>query len=342
VNVLARGVSSMALRWLAGPRTGAERAADPARFGIRVEDPRCVERIRGVLRAFFGGLESGLQGGVDGPGAAAPPGPLHRPFFEEGKAMAVVPAGHLCLRPARASIARFLAGLAPADPFLLLRHVGLGFWLGFRHPRAPARMEAAAARVSPRYRHLLHDGYGFKLGFFDLPRFAARWGREAPASGPGPRGPLDASPAVRGLRALPGFARRSAFHGVGRSLWFFSMDRPEGGFRAARGLGEDAPAVFGGLGLAAAFTWTDDLSVAYGAAALLAGGEARQFEKGIRIALYARAECDADFLQGAIGALAPGLRARAAADLARALDVGRRTRDGDDFIQTFHEGCLDA
>lgn len=342
MNVLARGVSSLALRWLAGPRAGAERAIDPRRFGIRVEEPQSVERVRRVLRAFFGGVESGLRAPGGGHGGAASIEPLYRPFFEEGSAMAAVPAGHLRLRSARASIERFEARFPPADPFLLLRHVGIGFWLGFRYPRAPARMQERASHVISRYRHLLHDGYGFKLGFFDMPSFDERWGREDLARGPGPRMPLDRFAAVRALRSLPGFARRSAFNGLGRSLWFFSMDRPAGGFLAARLLGEDAPAVFGGLGLAAAFTWIDDLSVAYRTAALLDGVEARQFEKGVRIGLFVRDECDTGFLARAVGALEPGLRARAAADLERALEVARRTRERDDFIERFHEGCLDG
>ena len=128
--------------------------------------------------------------------------------------------------------------------------------------------------------------------------------------------------------------------GLGRSLWFFSMDRPLPALDTARALGPDAGWVLGGLGLAAAYTFPDDLGIAYGAAELVPETGRPHFLKGIRIALYARRENDAGALDGWMRSLPGALRERAESDLEMALLAGSRTRGCADFVPAFHEACL--
>jgi hypothetical protein len=175
-------------------------------------------------------------------------------------------------------------------------------------------------RSGARFRPLLYDGYGFQHGFF------RRGG--APFTAP--------------LERLEGFERYSAFSGLGRSLWFFAMDRWQAGIRAAQALGSDAPAAVGGMGLAAAFTFVDDLSRSYAIADALETPLGRQFVKGIRVALYVRATADREHLDGCLHDLSSPLRARAAADLEIALAVGEATRELPDFIERFHQACLES
>jgi hypothetical protein len=270
--------------------------------------------------------------------------------------MGCLPHGCLRLERPRRSLERFEEVFGREDdPALFLRYVGLGFWLGFRHPRRPERMEREASRLQGRrFRHLVHDGYGFRLGLFELSAGGEARGRgkEAGASGVEGRaegGAEGGAARVRALAArlgpLAGFGRLSALNGLGRSLWFHFMDRPEAALRAAAGLErpEEAAAVAGGLGLAAAFTFTDDLSRAYGIAGAIEGEDTRRhFVKGIRIALYVRGRCDRAFLERSLAALAPELRARAMEDTRRAEEVGEATSRREDFIAAFHAGCLDG
>lgn len=240
--------------------------------------------------------------------------------------MGLLPNGYLRLTRARRSLERWEAVLEKKeDPFVFLRYVGLGFWLGFQYPRLASRMDTLASSLrGSRYRHLVHDGYGFKVGFFDL------HGQE-PARG---------SESLESLRNLPGFARASAFNGLGRSVWFFTMDAPEEGFALARSMDPDGESVVSGMGLASAFTFVDDLSRPYRVAQSLEGGERRHFLKGIRIALYVRAMTDHQYLQKCLERLPQDLRTRAGEDLEWAARVGAETKAREDFIEAFHRGCL--
>ena len=333
---LVRGaLSGLLLRKLLGPRWGRERVVETERFRIGVEDPAKLERIRGILGAFFSGFELSLEGTGSAHDEAGRLDALHRPFFVEGSAMGIVPGAWTALRNGERALRSYVEGIPPRDPHVILKHIGIGFWLGFA-PTGPERaLDRAARLVDPAYRLLLHDGLGFKTGFFDLPRAFRRWGMAAP-----PAAELDRCPEIRRLRKLDGSARASAMSGLGRSLWFFSMDRPGPALQTARALGPDADWVLGGIGLAAAYTFPDDLAVAYGAAELAAGWERTHLVKGIRIALYARHENDAAALEDWLRSLRAPLRERAKLDLETALDVGSRTRGSADFIPAFHEGCL--
>jgi hypothetical protein len=138
---------------------------------------------------------------------------------------------------------------------------------------------------------------------------------------------------------LPGFGRAAAFNGLGRSLWFFWMDRPHEGLEFALSCGADSEAIVGGMGLAAAFTFPDDLSRAYSVADSLRPEVRRHFRKGIRIALYVRQRNDSDHLDECLAGLPPSLAGRAREDLDRALQVGEATEASENFIELFHSGC---
>jgi hypothetical protein len=336
---------------------------DPARFGITVEDPICLRRIREILTAFFSGFECGLKTPGELRRVEETVDPFLRPFFHEGAAMGFVPHGYLGLTSRKTSLLGFEEAFGEEDPCPLMSYVGLGFWLGFQHSKGIAKMDACAADLrQKKYRHLVHDGYGFKVGFFDFPRLepadVTRLEREIgdlelDAEDSLERGNVELASEFRkqqlrvesslrigGLRSLTDFARVSAFNGLGRSLWFFTMDRPANGFALARFLGPDRDSVVGGMGLAAAFTFVDDLSRAYGVAEELSGREQDHFVKGIRIALYVRQRANSEYLRACIERLAAELRSRVEADLDIALQVGKATEIRDDFIETFHEGCL--
>jgi hypothetical protein len=302
---------------------GSRLPTGPERYGIGARDPRCRERIAGILGSFFTGFEAELRAGTR-KRLLEYREALYRPFFHEGRAMGI--AARLSLRPR--GLDRFMEAAIEGeeDPFLFLKYVGLGFWLGFRHKRRAARVEAIARRFG-KYGDLVLDGYGFKLGFFDLPRDARAGARV-----------LEAAGAAGGLSA--GGAAALA-NGLGRSRWFFAMDDPPAAFREARGYGDLAPSVLGGLGLAAAITFPDDLARAYAAAGGLAAGERAHFEKGIRIALYARDVNDPDFLESSIAGTPEPIRSRAREDLRAARRAGDETRARPDFIGAFHRACLE-
>jgi len=334
-SLLRRVIAGMVLRKLLGHRWTREGAVDTDRFRIRVEDPVKLDRIRAILGAFFSGLELSLEGTGYAEDEAARLDALHRPFFVEGAAMGVIPGSWTPLRREERVLCDFVAGIPPDDPHIILKHIGIGFWLGFGQSGPERALDRAADLVDPAYRLLLHDGLGFKTGFFDLPRAFESWGRVAPSAAD-----LERSPEIRALRELEGSARASAMSGLGRSLWFFSMDRPRPAFDTAHALGPDAGWVLGGLGLAAAYTFPDDLGVAYGAENLVVEAERPHFRKGIRIALYARRENDAGALDGWMRSLPAALRERAESDLEIALQAGMRTRGRADFVPAFHAGCL--
>ncbi len=286
---------------------------DPEDYGISLAEPRCRERCQGVLRAFFTGFDAAVRRPRALDGIAEQVAPLYHPFYHEGAAMGYGFGRFLRL----GAIAPFSERMARADdPFLFLRLVGLGFRLGFTSsPQGVSRAARRFRNLGP----LVHDGYGFQAGFF-------RWRGSAAAT------------AMR-LEGFSGFEKLSALNGLGRSLWFRFMDAPERGFAAARQCFDGALPLLGGLGLAAVFTFPDELGRGYGALQLLDGEERAAFQKGMRIALYVRDQNRSTFLQELLSRQPEGVRMRAQEDLERARQVGRATRDQPDFIERFHEGC---
>jgi hypothetical protein len=295
--------------------------AGPEDYRIAVADPVCRARIGSILSAFFTGFEGGLRRPRACGGSIED---LFRPFLEEGRAMGLAARSSLAFR----GLERAASGEPGAgeDPFVFLRHVGIGFWLGFRHGRRADRVEAASRRFG-KYAELVLDGYGFKLGFFDAAGDPEALRALLRTDGP--------------AGSLPEAAGAAFANGLGRSLWFFRMDDPRRAFADARGLGAAGPAVLGGLGLAAAFTFPDDLGRAYSAAGELPPGERAHFLKGIRIALYVRNGNHPRYLESCLARLPAPLRERALFDLALASRVGAEARSRADFIPRVHRGCLE-
>jgi hypothetical protein len=288
----------------------------PEAYGLSISDPVVRARAEGVFRWFFAGLEVALRRPCSPPRSLDAVPPLFLPFFKEGAAMG--------WSFAKAFSFRGLPSIAGCTfsrdrPYAFMNAVGIGFALGFltRDPRRVSRSTLRLGNHGP----LVCDGFGFCQGLF-------RWKGSAAAT----LGNLD------GIEAA---GRLSAVNGLGRSLWFRYMDRPAEAIEAARGTREPL-GLLGGLGLAAAFTFPDDLGRGYGVADHLDGEERRAFRKGMRIALFVRDRDGAAFQEEQIARLGEPLASRARADLAAAKEADARTRDLDDYIDRFHEHCLAA
>jgi enediyne biosynthesis protein E3 len=222
------------LPWLRRDVREIERQA----AGFSIDSSVERERLSRLGRAFLGGYSAMLHAGelaqVARAGAA-----VHeheRPFFFEGAAMGYVPRGWYCAACAAPRAEHDL--LALDRRFLYLYYVGLGLWVGFRHPRRPERIETLAAHLDPRYAPLCYDGYGFKIGFFDRP--------------------ADARGAVTILGRCPPERRIFAWQGFGRAQHFVLMDDEPGFAALVAALGaERGAALECGRALAYAFTRVD-------------------------------------------------------------------------------------
>jgi hypothetical protein len=132
-------------------------------------------------------------------------------------------------------------------------------------------MERLTRDLDPLYRYLCYDGFGFKHAFFDLPR---RTDGLAP------------------LDRLEGYARCAAYQGVGRALWFFHMDDTPGLVARLRGLGDMGEHAAAGLGLAAVFTFPDELQASFASLAALPAEFRPGLSLGMCFGLKARATTD--------------------------------------------------
>jgi hypothetical protein len=182
----------------------ARRIAD-----FRIDEPAGQVLVARLGSAFLGGYNAMLRqpslGRVVEEGRHV--APHYRPFFFEGAAMGYLPRGYYTSGCSAGNAERALLGLDRA--FLYLYYVGLGFWIGFRHPRHPERIVPLAAHLDPLYAPLCYDGFGFKVGFFDF----------------------DGDPAVtRVFERCPDQQQSFAYQGFGRALFFVYMD-DELGFR---------------------------------------------------------------------------------------------------------------
>ena len=227
------------MRWMLRPillplfrRDEGEVDAQARKFSVASPEGR--ELVSGVGRAFLGGYNATLaaraMGEVHAAGLAV--ASHYRPFFFEGAAMGYLPRSLFTDSHGKARVEAEL--LEMDSRFRYLYNVGLGFWYGFRHPSRPAALEALAPHLDPFYFPLCYDGFGFKVGFFDVP------GR------PDARKVLDRAPAER---------RAEIYQGFGRSLFFVCME-DEARFQKAKGQAppEYRDDVESGRSLAVAFT----------------------------------------------------------------------------------------
>ncbi len=322
----------------------------PEDYGLSVEEASARQRVEEVFRAFFTGMETGVRRSRDLAAGEGGVTPLFRPFYWEGGALGGEARSWFSLRSSASRMwplpprsrppsalkkgrnemqstqrktrrdAEKISRGEETAPFAFMRVVGIGFLHGLVPPRKEERLSRAARRCG-NLGPLIHDGYGFATGLF-------RW-----------RGTVVKT--ARPLEALPGFARLAALNGLGRSLWFRFMDRPELGMAEAR-RARDPLALLGGMGLAAAFTFPDELHRAYDVASALAGEEKSAFLKGIRIALFVRDRYQKALLDELLESTAGAIRERARTDRDLAREVHRVTCSDAEYIRLFHEGCLRA
>ncbi len=283
VGGIRRRIARILLRQ---PTDAIERAA--RRFSMG--DPNDRARLSRLGSAFLSGYHTMLDADSVEAGFSGLTGipAYERPFWAEGAAMAL-PARSYFDRSVSpvvfgATLDRYVSG------FLYLGYVGLGFWFGFRHPRAPSRIKRDLAPwLDPLYLPLCYDGWGFKLGFFDWP---ARPG------------------VVRRLDRCPQEYRSAAWQGFGRALYFVLRD-DEARFAALATDDQQAYDLESGRSLALAFTRVDQPDAI--ARHLDAAEDERRLEArlvGTAWALTARYRGDRDYLEECLGGLAEPWRAR--------------------------------
>ena len=175
---------------------------DRASRAFRIDGDHGRRLVSQLGQAFLGGYNTMLESGLEGVAAKGPEvTPHYRPFFFEGAAMGYIPRGYYSTECSPESAEAALLALNP--DFKFLYYVGLGFWFGFRHPRAPERLQKLEPHLDPMLFPLCYDGFGFKLGFFDYSRRTA---------------------AAAVLERGPAAARPYLYQGFGRSLFFVYMN----------------------------------------------------------------------------------------------------------------------
>ena len=196
--------------------------------------PEGGELIAGIGKAFLGGYHAMLESrSLDAVRASGQSVAAHfRPFFFEGAAMGYLPRAYFTERAGRRRAEADL--LAMDERFLYLYYVGLGFWVGFRHPGRPDALEDLAPWLNPFYVPLCYDGFGFKLAFFDYPKRKA---------------------AAAILERAPENRAAAIYQGFGRALHFVCMD-DEPRFQREKGMvpAERRNDLESGRSLAFAFT----------------------------------------------------------------------------------------
>ncbi len=211
------------------------RRMNAAQLGFHVSDPADVDRVNGICRAFAGGFNTMIArpsrtAWLDFADRQAV---FFRPFVHEGAAV-----GYRLRALWRFSPRRFEQEIVGRNPgFGYLYYVGLGFWHAMRGA-APDRLERLVRELDPLHGMLCWDGYGFKHGFFDY-RDDAKWAHR--------------------FDHLDDEARRVAFQGMGRSLWFRYLGNPEKLVETLHSFGPYSGDAASGVGLAAVFASFDRL-----------------------------------------------------------------------------------
>jgi hypothetical protein len=254
------------------------------RLGLFVSAPENVERVNGILRSFAGGFNEMIarpssrawEGYCDAQPA------LLCPFAHEGAAM-----GYTLRRLFRHRPADFEADIVKPRPEMrYLHYVGLGFWAGMRKHDAGKLMRTVAG-LDPLHGYLCYDGYGFKHAFFDY---------------------LAEPEVLRRLDLLEGYARNTAYHGVGRAFYFLFMDRPDLMIEHMNKLGEHAADAAAGAGLAAVFVNPDRLGMAQELGAALPQEWHDHYHLGMCFALKARSINDVDQFERDLARVSPSVR----------------------------------
>jgi|CXWL01.1.fsa_nt_gi hypothetical protein len=240
------------------------------RLGLKVDNPRDIERVDSILASFAGGFNQMIAS----PSGSAWQSYCHslsallRPFAEEGAAM-----GYTLRRLFRYDPADFESHIVkPRPEFRYLYYVGLGFWSGMRNHSAK-RVAQIVAGLDPLHHFLCFDGYGFKRAFFDYPRDPD---------------------ALSNLDSFEGYARNAAYQGAGRALHFLFMGRPDLVIERIAALGPYAGDVAAGVGLAAAFVNPDRLTPEFELGRRMPQEWQPHFHLGLCFGLKARSINDLD------------------------------------------------
>lgn len=264
-----------------------------AKLELQVSDPRDVARINGVLANFAAGFNRMItaRSEVDWRNYLDSLPDIFKPFAHEGAAMGYELRrvfGLLRLPPRIGfEAARFERDIVRAEPGMrYLYYVGVGFWAGMMNESA-AKVQRRAERLDPLHRYLLFDGYGFKVAFFDYPSDPA---------------------ALKGLHQFTGYARRAAFQGAGRALYFRHMDSPETLIERVQDLGEYAVDAASGLGLASVFVNPDRLDKSQNLGRRLPAAWQPDFHLGMCFALKARIINDPSLFDQFTEKLTPDVR----------------------------------
>ena len=239
-------------------------------LGLHVDGHNDVARVNHILESFLTGFNQMIsrpRWTAWQKGANATPA-MFRPFWHEGAAM-----GYTLRQLFRYDPAGFERDIVkPAPEFRYLYYVGLGFWSGMRN-HEPQHVLKVVDGLDPLHRYLVFDGYGFKVGFFDAPKEVL---------------------AIRVLDEFPGYAQSAAYQGVGRSLYFRFMSRPQTMIQEMRKLGAHAIDAAAGVGLAVVFVNPDRLHVAQDLARRMPADWRPHFHLGMCFGLKARSINDVD------------------------------------------------
>lgn len=234
-----------------------------AELGLAVPGQH-VNRVNLILASFAGGFNAMIadpaRAGWERYCASLPP--LGQPFAQEGAAMGYTPA-----RLFRYDAVDFERTLPLKHTgFKYLHYVGLGFWSGMRG-HTGAQLARITADLDPLYRYLCYDGYGFKHAFFDYPK-----------------GPAGLAP----LNRLEGYARNAAYQGLGRAFFFHFMGDIPALIEHVERLDAHVLDAAGGIGLAAAFIFPDQIGYACELVAQLPPAWRADVHQGMCFGLKAR------------------------------------------------------
>lgn len=159
--------------------------------------------------------------------------------------------------------------------FATAGHMGIGLWGAFRFGREFEQFLRVVDGYDVWHRNACLDGYGFKFAFLDFPRDRR---------------------SVSHLHAIPGYYRRSAFHGVGRGLYLAFLSDRRGFIEAAADFAPHHDGdVIEGAAFSAAYVHSDDPRRAIRFARAMPYEWRTHAHLGLTLGLRERAKLDADF-----------------------------------------------
>lgn len=186
-------------------------------------------------------------------------------------------------------------------------HFGLGVWSALRFGRNFEEVLRLAQSVDAWHRYLVLDGYGFKFGLLDF---------------------MHRTTSVAHFRAIPGYYRRAAFHGLGRAMYAgFLSDRPA----LFEAIGEFAPDHDGdlveGVAFQAAYLHMDDPRRAIRLVRAMPYEWRNHAHLGLVLGFHAQRTLDAGQFESAMSRLPKSCAEAIRLGLARCDETQKRARD---------------